>query len=636
MYHPAAMTSPRRLTGRITIHPRGFGFLTAHVEGEVLSAFVAPPSLNPFLADDLVSATVTTGDDGRSTASDLDLVERTRTTVFGEVVSRRGAWFLRVDREVSNTDWPLAITGHNAQAGQWVAARVAQDGTAHAERVLPAGGDVSLHRVMARYGLRDEFEPEALAESTRAARIPHALDARRDLRSVPTVTVDAPSTRDIDDAISVLPAGDDGALRLLVSIADASAFLPEGSPLDLAARDRATSVYLAGRVLPMLPDGLSSEWISLLPDQDRWCLTVELRIDPEGVVTAADVYESVIRSWARLDYTETAAFLDHGEVSPRMDRLHDVMPWFRTASARLAVARARRGGVMLSRDEARVTFDRDKGTPTGIERVQTNSAHAMIERFMVAANEAMATWLHSRGVPAPFRVHDRPEPERVHDLAAFAHHFGVEAGFGRTLTPLALAGFDTQITGSPSEQALRSVLRGVLGPARYTVHPSLHFGLAAPLYLHFTSPIRRYADMAVHRMVKQYLHGARRFAAEDPEVEKLAAHINERARLAARAEAERHRMLEAEYMATHVGEVFAARITRLRPFGLVVQLDANGAEGLVPLESLPDGPYRVDTRETQARSPTRTFTIGMPLRAKVVAADAALGRVEMAWVSATE
>jgi ribonuclease R len=255
----------------------------------------------------------------------------------------------------------------------------------------------------------------------------------------------------------------------------------------------------------------------------------------------------------------------------------------------------------------------------------------MIERFMVAANEAIATWLHSRGVPAPFRVHAPPEPERVRDLAEFAHHFGVESGFGRSLTPLALAGFDAQITGLPSEQAIRSVLRGVLGPARYTVEPSLHFGLAARLYLHFTSPIRRYADMAVHRLVKEYLAGARTFVTDDPETEALSAHINDRARVAAKAEAERQRMLEAEFMAAHVGEVHAARVVRIMPFGLLVQLDVSGAGGVVPFESLPDGPYRTDPRETQARSETRTFAIGMALKVKVVSADPALGRVEMAW-----
>jgi ribonuclease R len=624
------MTAPRPLEGRISIHPRGFGFLTAHDDGDVVTAFVPPPALNPFLEGDLVRAKVTTAPDGRSTASELTLLERTRTTVFGEVVSHRGAWFVKVDRSVSNTDWPLHTGEHRLEPGQWVVAKVSPDGEATVDRVLAKGGDVSLQRVMARYNLLEAFGPAALAGSAKAATIPHALGARRDLRDVPTVTVDAPSTRDIDDAIGVLPAGDDGALRLLVSIADASAFVPEGSPLDAEARERATSVYLAGRVLPMLPDALSSDWISLLPGEDRLCLTVELRIDPEGEVLATDVYESVIRSWARLDYTETAAFLDRGELSPRMGRLRDAMPWFRAASARLAVARARRGGVLLSRDEARVTFDRDKETPTGIERVTTNSAHTMIERFMVAANEAVATWLDARGVPAPFRVHDAPDPERVKDLSAFAHHFGIASGFGRRLTPLALAGFDAQIAGLPAEQAVRSVLRGVLGPARYTARPSLHFGLAAPLYLHFTSPIRRYADLAVHRLVKRYLGGERAFEAGETTTEALASHINERARLAGRAEAERHRMLEAEYMAKHVGEIHPARVTRIRPFGLLVQLDGSGAEGLVPFESLTGGPFRLDARETEASSQARRFVIGMPLTVKVVGADPALGRVEMA------
>ena len=431
----------------------------------------------------------------------------------------------------------------------------------------------------------------------------------------------------------MLPAGDDGALRLLVSIADASAFVPEGSALDRAARARATSVYLAGQVLQMLPDALSSAWISLLPDQDRWCLTVEMRIDPQGKILAADVYESVIRSWARLDYTETVAFLEHGVLSPAMDRLRDVMPWFRTASARLAVARARRGGVVLSRDEARVTFDRDKETPSGIERVHTNAAHTMIERFMVAANEAIATWLHARGVPAPYRVHAAPEPARVKDLAAFARHCGVLAGFGPALTPLALAAFDAQIAGCPSEEALRSVLRGVLGPARYTVHPSIHFGLAAPLYLHFTSPIRRYADLVGAPAAQAVpprrppVRG-RRPAGGGP----VAPHQRARA----------HRRPGRGGAAADARGVVPGAAPRRgprRPRHARASVRAPGParrerrRGAAPLRGDPGGPYRVDVRETDARSATRTFTVGVPLRVTIAAADPVLGRVELGWVS---
>ncbi|MCE9668486.1 VacB/RNase II family 3'-5' exoribonuclease [Myxococcus stipitatus] len=629
----SASASPRTVTGRIDVHPRGFGFLTVQAPGsqEVLSAFIPPPDLNPFLAGDIVTGTVTAGADGRLTASALSLVERHRARVYGEVVSRKGTQYLRIDREVANADWVLDAAGTAVQHGDAVVANLVDGKCVLAYRLEP-GADRSLERIIARHGLEKEFAPEVVQEARSLRSVPHAVGARRDLRDVPTVTVDAPSTRDIDDAISVLPAGPDGALRLLVSIADVSEFVKAGTPLDAEARARATSVYMAGRVLPMLPEELSAHWLSLVPGEERLCLTVELRIDPQGRVTAADVYESVIRSWARLNYDEVAAFLDRGEVSAPMAPVKDVMPWFRLAAARLAVARGARGGMEFARDEARFTFDAATGELSGLVSERPTSAHGMIERFMVAANEAIATWMLARGLPGVFRVHEQPDPSRVEDLNAFAQASGFAAGFGRELTPLALAAFDRQIAGAAAEPALRSVLRRSLGPSRYTVKPGPHFGLAAPLYLHFTSPIRRYADLAVHRTLKGYLHGRRDYLDEDPAVESLAVHINGRARAANRAESDRHHVLEARWLAGQVGKEFPAHVVRVKPFGLVVQLDGMLVEGVLPAEGLPGGPFRPDARELSLVGKQKSYPVGMPVRVKVASTDEQLGRVEFGLV----
>jgi ribonuclease R len=626
--------SPRAATGRIAVHLRGFGFFNEDPPSpEALSAFVAPPALNAFLADDRVTATLVPTADGRWSATELKLVERVRSELVGEVVLHRGGLHLRIDREVANTDWALDAGTLTVGPGDHVVAKVMADGKARALRRLESADERALAQVIARHAIPTTFDDAAVAQARDALNIPHAVERfRRDLRDVPTLTIDAPSTRDIDDALSVIPSPDDGAVRLLVSIADVSAFVPEGSPLDLAARDRATSVYLAGRVVPMFPEELSATWASLLAREDRCCLTAELRIDPEGTVTSVDVYESVIRSASRATYDEVAAFLDRGEVSENLEPLHASLPWLRTVSARIGLSRARRGGVEISREETRIVFDAATGVASAIESVRPTSAHALIERCMVAANEAIARWLVERGVPGMYRVHDEPDPERVRDLSAFAHNFGFEAGFARKLTPLALTAFDHQISGSPVEPALRSVLLRSLGVARYTVHPSMHFGLAAPLYLHFTSPIRRYADLAVHRIVKRYLHGERAYTVEDPAIERLAEHINQRARAASRAENDRRRMLTAAFMAGHIGEVFSARVTRVRPFGLIAQIDTTQVEGTLPFDKLPGAPYTIDDRESSATSETRSFAIGLPVRVKVVASDASTGRIEFALV----
>lgn len=613
------------VTGTISLHPRGFGFLNFAGPQGPESAFIAPPDLNEFLLEDSVSASVKRAPDGRASASELRLLARRRTHLFGEVIERRGRVYLQTDREVANTDWPLQ---GKVRPGEFWLCRIEGE-RALAQRRVEA--DFALERLIARYGLLQDFSPEALAQAEEIAAKPHKLGSRRDLRHLPTVTIDSPSTQDIDDAVSVIPAGIDGVLHLLVSIADPSEHIPEGSPLDVEARSRGTSTYLAGRVLPMLPHQLSSEALSLHPGRDRHCLTVEMRIDPEGQVVAVDLYESLIRSSTRLSYAELADWLDYGELSEALDKVLEILPWLRTASARLAVFRQRRGGLNLSGTEsAEITLDM-AGQVTGMAPSRSTQAHQMIERFMVCANEAVARWLVERGLPGAFRVHPLPDEGSVKLLAECAFHFGYEAGFGRQLSPGALAAFDAQIAGAAAEPAIRSVLRGILGRANYTVHPALHLGLAAPLYLHFTSPLRRYADLSVHRLIKGYLAGDRHFEVSDPEVEALCTHLNERAAASARAESTRRRMLLADFMRGHVGQEYDAHITRVLPFGLIVQLDASLVEGLLPLERLPGGPWQVG--QVTVECPERRLTLGMPLRVKVESADPDLGRIEYSLVN---
>jgi ribonuclease R len=623
----ASSAQSARMKGRIKVHTRGFGFLLLDPPAVPASAFVAPPDLNPLLSEDEVEADLKLGADGRATAVNLTLVRRRRTTLLGQVVSHGGGLHLRTDKVVANTDWPLDAGGLTLKHGDMVMAAVEGNRTVAQRKVDPAL-DLALERLLVRHGVSTVFGAAALEDVASALATGHPVGARRDLRNVPTVTVDAPSTRDIDDAIGVLPADDRGGLRLLVSIADASEWVPEGSALDVEARARATSVYLAGRVVPMLPDALSAESASLHPNVDRLCLTAEMRVDPEGNITAVDVYESVIRSWARLNYSEVATWLDHGEVSEAMAPIKAALPWFRAANARLAVMRARRGGMDISRDEARVGVDPATQEATVLDAERQNGAHALIERFMVAANEAVGRWLFERGVPALYRAHDAPGGDAAKDLEAFAHNFGFEAGFGGRITALGLAALQAQIRGAACEPAVRSVLLRALGAARYTGEPVPHFGLSAPLYLHFTSPLRRYADLHVHRTVKQYLRGERNFLGRAGQLEELAGHINERNRAASHAEMDRARGLMARYMSKRVGEVFQGRVTRIKPFGVVVQLDQTLVDGLIPLEALPGGTWMPDARLTSVTGPGRSLNIGMAVSVRVMGADVDLGRVE--------
>jgi ribonuclease R len=627
--------------GHISVHPRGFGFLNFEREdGSPASAFVAPPELNRFLEDDLVTARITTGADGRMNAADLVLVERRRSELFGTLVRRGGRAHLAVDRVVANTDWPFSATSGppaSVAEGTPLVARLRDSGL-ELVRVVPPEADLGLERCIVRHGVRSSFEP-ALLESARQLERRPEQGHRRDLRDIPSVTIDAASTRDIDDALAVLAPGEDGALRVLVSIADVDAFVVEGSPLDREARLRGTSVYLAGRVLPMFPEVLCEDRISLVQAADRPALTVELRIDPEGEITAVDLYASLIRSHARLTYDAVARLLATGHSEEIPAAIVPTLRWLRTAAARLSTVRAARGGIELVREESYVTLT-ESGAPAFVAARVDTEAHRIVERLMVAANESVARWLVERGLPSVFRVHDAPTEARTDALKRFAHNFGIEAGFGPRLSPRGLLAFDAQLRDNEAAPAIRSVMGRVLGPAHYSGAPELHFGLGAPLYLHFTSPIRRYADLAVHRVVKRYLAGERKFEGGEQLLTGLALELNRSSLRAAKAETERHRMLVAQLFAGRVGERLSGNVVAVKPFGLVVQMLGTGVTGTVAIEGLPGGPYRVNLA-TQAIEPAaageagsgvRRFSVGDPIEVEIAGTQPELGRVDLRFV----
>ncbi len=615
-----------RQRGTVRVHPRGFGFLVLEHDPAV-SAFIPPPDLNPLLEGDIVEADVLVAEDGRASASRLRLLERRRSLVFGKIVAHRGIPHVQVDREVANRDWPLSPDPSLPPPGSYVVARVAGD-RVELDHALDPDADPTLERIIVRHELPTVFPPEALAQAARVESVSDRDKPRRDFREVPTITIDAPTSRDLDDAISALPADADGALRLLVSIADVSAWVTPGSPLDDEAYRRATSTYLPDRVLPMLPPSLSEDRLSLLPGKDRACLSVELRITPEGDVTSVDVYRSLIRSRARLSYEEAAAFLDDGTLPEGGADLRGMLGWCRTASARLAMARARRGGVNLPREEARVGIDKDTGLATVLSPYEMNSAHEMIERFMVAANEAVARWLVDRGVPAPFRVHDQPGAESVRRLDAMAVNFGFQPGFGSSLSPLALAAFERQIRTAPTAPAILAAIGKILGRARYTVHPSLHFGLATDRYLHFTSPIRRYSDLLVHRAVTDYLDGVRPLDPRPASLEARCLDLNERSGRAARAEVQARQAVSARYMRSRIGEELDANVVGVLPLGLRVQVRGSLVVGWLAADTLPDGPHTMNVGTQELVGKTRRYGVGTPVRVRVDQADEVQGSVE--------
>jgi ribonuclease R len=350
------MNSTVTLRGAVHVHEKGFGFVTepATDGGPPRSAFVPPPLLNALLHDDVVEARCEVKGD-RATVVAATLLSRPRRTLFGRLLSRGGQRFVRVDRSVANTDWPV----HDAadlRDGLLIVGDIVRDGDTYTLRYRHSvdDADAPLWALL----LRHRLEPEASAAVEQAARdapdlaglIAAELPRRRDLRALPLVTIDAESTKDIDDAVYCDGPDDDGALRVLVAIADVGALVAAGSVLDDDARARATSVYLPDRVLPMLPRSLSEDRLSLLPQVERLCLCAELRIDADGVVTAVDVQEGVMKSAARLSYAQVRAFLDDGDANAVTEpAVRETLLRLRAAAARLSVQRRARGGVAVMR-----------------------------------------------------------------------------------------------------------------------------------------------------------------------------------------------------------------------------------------------------------------------------------------------
>lgn len=614
------LQTAKKIIATVAINPRGFGFLLLPHEQV---AFVAPPDLNPFLAGDEVEAVISETRPGRWQASQLQLRKRGRREVFVTLVRHRKLWHGRIDRNVANTDWPLDVPSHQAleEGESWIC-EVIEDRLRPIRKVE----DEALERCIARHGLSSEFSLDLLEAADAAACRPDPL--RRDLRSIPTVTIDAPSTRDIDDAVAALPPEPDGSIRVLISIADVDALVAENSPLDQEARRRATSVYLAGQVLPMFPEAISAEKASLLPDCERPALTAELRIDVEGRVTSVDLYPSLIRSCARLSYESVSAFLVELEDCGMSGEVGSCLRRLRTAAARLGAQRAARGGVEMAREEAYVSFDPHTRQPDNLVPQNYTMAHRMVERLMVAANEAVAGWLQQRGLAALYRVHGEPDREKVSHLDSIARNFGLELALGASLSPRSLAALEIQVRDTPVAPALLQVLSRILGPARYTSSPGSHFGLAAPLYLHFTSPIRRYADLVVHRLVKRYLEGERSLP-EAETLENLAVHLNQCVFRATKAENDRYRMLAAQVFRRHIGKIFDGNIIAVKPFGLVVQLSGTGATGTVASDTFPSDDFTFEPERDSWTSVDQSLAVGDFVEVEVVGVQEELGRIEL-------
>ncbi len=468
------------------------------------------------------------------------------------------------------------------------------------------------------HDIPDVFPPAAIEQAEAAG--PVSLGGREDLRTIPLVTIDGEDARDFDDAVFAEPAGD--GHRLIVAIADVAHYVPPGSPLDRTAWERGNSVYFPDRVVPMLPEALSNGWCSLRPGEERGCLFVEMQVDEAGRKTAHRFGRGLMRSAARLTYEQVQDAQDRG------DDLGLPIPALYAAFRALLAARQARGTLDLDLPERKVTLD-GEGQVLAITPRPRLDSHRLIEEFMVLANVAAAEALEKLHLPCMYRIHAPPSDEKMEALRSFLHGMSVSLPPQGQIHPRDLDAVLKQVAGTEAAPLVNEVVLRSQSQAQYSPDNIGHFGLALPRYAHFTSPIRRYADLCVHRALIRGL-GAGPDGLTDTEsarLEDTAEHITATERRAALAEREAIDRYLAAYMADKTGAQFAARISGVTRFGLFVTLSATGASGLVPLSALPDDFWMHDeaTKSLTGRRTRMSFHLAQPMEVRLMEASPVTG-----------
>lgn len=620
-----ARSHPR---GIIEVNRAGYGFVKT-AEGDF---FIPRSGVREAFDGDLVEVAragrrrrAERGSDMRQEAKVVRVIERSCSTLVGiyEVAEPFGVVIPddpRIHHDVfcRLEDAPDVRDGSLVRVAidQYPTARSAATG--HVIEVLGTADDARLssERIIARNDLRTTF-PEAALKAADAATVDAAEALRggyRDIRDRFTFTIDPVDAKDFDDALSVEAAqSDDGkpcAWRLGVHIADVSHYVPWGEPLDGEARKRGTSVYLADRVVPMLPEALSNDVCSLKPGEDRRCMTVDLYVRDDASLVGFDIYPAIMRSDARLTYAEALDILEgrkgpaDGEVAPRLAAA--------SALARSREAyRASRGGIAFNTKEAKVRLDAE-GQPTGIDVRTKDEATTLVEEAMIFANEVVAAFLDQQDVRAAYRVHEPPHADALEGVVKVLQEFawftpadaaGVAAG-----DPFAVQRVLDEARGRTEEQLVTSLLLRAMTRAVYSPYDDGHYGLGLASYCHFTSPIRRYPDLIVHRQVRARLtDDARSVRAMSGKMEQLCEHCSEMERIAESASRESQEAMMAEYLAGSIGQAFTAHISGVTTYGIFVQLDCT-AEGLVPIRSLGDEYFAYDAAAHSLRG-TDTGTV---------------------------
>ncbi|PKW52874.1 ribonuclease R [Staphylococcus pseudintermedius] len=634
-------TNSGLVRGTLSQNKKGFAFLRPD-DQEMEDIFIPPTKINRAMDGDVVLVEVkkSRGDfrkgkfEGEVKAIESHSIKQVVGT-FSE--ARHFGFVVPDDKRIMQDIFVPKGQELGAVEGHKVLVQITQysDGTNSPEGQISAilghknDPGVDILSIIYQHGIEIEFPDDVLkeAENVHETILPDELKGRRDLRDELTITIDGADAKDLDDAIAVKKL-DNGNTELTVSIADVSYYVTEGSALDREAYDRATSVYLVDRVIPMIPHRLSNGICSLNPEVDRLAMSCRMEIDAQGQVVKHEIFESVIHSNARMTYDAVNRIITDKDAATRA-QYPEIVPMLdlaQTLSQQLIAMRKKRGEIDFDIKEAKVIVN-EEGIPKEVVTRERGEGERLIESFMLIANETVAEHFNQMEVPFIYRIHEQPKSERLRQFFDFITNFGIMVkGTGEDIHPSTLQNIHEEIAGRPEDMVISTMMLRSMQQARYDADNLGHFGLAADYYTHFTSPIRRYPDLIVHRLVRKYLieksMDGRAMHEWEEKLPQIAEHTSNRERRAIDAERDTDELKKAEFMIQHIGDEFEGVISSVANFGMFVELP-NTIEGMVNMQNMSDDYYHFDERQMAliGERKAKVYRIGDVVKVKVIHVD---------------